>query len=168
MGRIALYDVDSKIPNLALMKLSAWHKSMGDEVEMYQSLDIAAYLHDTYGRGPRPLSFRGMQSVAPLSMLASAIRPTKGMRVIEARAPEQPLVLYSFEASPYCRMVRETLCILEIPYLLHNVAKGSDKREAFVALSGKMMVPYLVDPNTGVSMFESADISQYLYDTYAE
>jgi len=32
---IALYDVDSKIPNLALMKLSAWHKKQGDNVELY-------------------------------------------------------------------------------------------------------------------------------------
>jgi hypothetical protein len=30
---IGLYDVDSKIPNLALMKLSAWHKAEGDRVE---------------------------------------------------------------------------------------------------------------------------------------
>jgi len=36
--RIALYDVDSKIPNLALMKLSAWHKSRGDTVELYSPL----------------------------------------------------------------------------------------------------------------------------------
>jgi glutathione S-transferase len=31
-----------------------------------------------------------------------------------------------------------------------------------------MMVPYLVDPNTGVEMFESADIVRYLEETYAE
>jgi glutathione S-transferase len=30
-----------------------------------------------------------------------------------------------------------------------------------------MMVPYLVDPNTGRSMFESADIVAYLNETYA-
>ena len=30
--RVLLVDIDSKIPNLALMKLSAWHKSQGDEV----------------------------------------------------------------------------------------------------------------------------------------
>ena len=63
--------------------------------------------------------------------------------------------------------MREALCELELPYLLHNVAKGSAKRDAFVARSGKMMVPYLVDPNTGVSMFESADIVRYLHTTYA-
>lgn len=34
--RIGLLDIDGKnYPNLALMKLSAWHKSQGDEVEWY-------------------------------------------------------------------------------------------------------------------------------------
>ena len=28
--KIGLLDVDSKIPNLALMKISAWHKLRGD------------------------------------------------------------------------------------------------------------------------------------------
>lgn len=32
MSRVLLVDVDSKIPNLALMKISAWHKQNGDEV----------------------------------------------------------------------------------------------------------------------------------------
>jgi hypothetical protein len=32
MENIALIDVDSKIPNIALMKLSAWHKARGDKV----------------------------------------------------------------------------------------------------------------------------------------
>jgi glutathione S-transferase len=31
-----------------------------------------------------------------------------------------------------------------------------------------MMVPYLVDPNHDVAMFESADIVAYLGRTYAE
>jgi hypothetical protein len=30
--RVLLIDVDGKLPNLALMKLSTWHKSLGDEV----------------------------------------------------------------------------------------------------------------------------------------
>ena len=29
-----------------------------------------------------------------------------------------------------------------------------------------MMVPYLVDPNTGAAMYESADIQAYLLKTY--
>lgn len=38
MTYIGLYDIDSKIPNLALMKLSAWHKRRGDETELYMPL----------------------------------------------------------------------------------------------------------------------------------
>jgi len=33
---ILLVDVDSKMPNLALMKLSAWHKAKGDEVYLWR------------------------------------------------------------------------------------------------------------------------------------
>lgn len=37
--KVGLVDVDStKMPNLALMKLSAWHKERGDEVEWYNAL----------------------------------------------------------------------------------------------------------------------------------
>jgi hypothetical protein len=43
--KIGLYDVDSKIPNLALMKLSAHHKNIGDEVSMYLPI-----LHKTYDK----------------------------------------------------------------------------------------------------------------------
>jgi glutathione S-transferase len=81
--------------------------------------------------------------------------------------PEGPLELYSIEASPYARLVREALCELELPYVLHNLGRGSARREAFAKMSGKMMVPYLVDPNTGKAMFESADIVKYLDQTYA-
>lgn len=38
--KIGLIDVDSHsgFPNLALMKLSAWHKAQGDSVEWYEPL----------------------------------------------------------------------------------------------------------------------------------
>jgi glutathione S-transferase len=50
--------------------------------------------------------------------------------------------------------------------VLHNVGKGSPSRAAFIERAGKMQVPYLADPNTGIEMFESADINTYLDDTY--
>jgi len=36
--KVGLIDIDSKIPNLALMKLSAYHKQKGDDVELTQPL----------------------------------------------------------------------------------------------------------------------------------
>ena len=38
--RILLIDVDSKIPNLALMKLSAWHKERGDNVALLRGSQV--------------------------------------------------------------------------------------------------------------------------------
>lgn len=36
--KISLINIDSKIPNLALMRLSAYHKARGDQVELYAPL----------------------------------------------------------------------------------------------------------------------------------
>ena len=136
--------------------------------EMYESADIVRYLFETYGDGavPLPLSLPVFTMLG--AQLASLWRPTRGLRRRASRAPDRPLELYSFELSPFSRLVREALCELEIPYLLHNVAKGSPRRDEFVTRSGRMMVPYLVDPNTGTEIFESADIVAYLEATYAD
>jgi glutathione S-transferase len=134
---------------------------------MYESMDIARYLAKTYGQGSLPF----LLSLGPLTTLSSAIasawRSGHGARAKPSRAPDKPLDLWSMEGSPYCKLVREVLCELELPYVLHNVANGSAHREAFVARAGKKMVPYLADENTGKAMFESADIMAYLRATYA-
>jgi glutathione S-transferase len=95
------------------------------------------------------------------------MRLGRGSYYYRSTPPSLLLELYSYEGSPFCRIVREVLCELELAYLLHNVAHGSPKREAFVQRSGKMMVPYLIDPNHNVAMFESADIVAHLRTTYA-
>ena len=41
--KIGLFDIDSKYHNLALMKLSAYHKQKGDEVELYNPLWHSIY-----------------------------------------------------------------------------------------------------------------------------
>jgi glutathione S-transferase len=155
---------------------------------LHESADIVAYLFETYGKRPLPAAWRlGMVNEAS-SVLASAYRAGAGTRAKPSRAPEQPLELYSFESSPFARRVRETLCDLELPYLLHNVGRTraaefippairdrlgldiqveGESRRRFVARSGRMAVPYLYDPNTGRGLFESADIRRYLRETYS-
>lgn len=140
----------------------------GTGAAMYESDDIVRYLYRTYGAGPVPIALRLGPLTDASSFLATAVRPRRGRVAVPSRAPEKPLELWSFEGSPFCRLAREALCELEIPYLLHNVGKGSPRREAFVKRSGKMMVPYLADPNTGREMFESADIVRYLHETYGK
>jgi tRNA A37 methylthiotransferase MiaB len=43
--KIGLFGVDPKYHNLALMKISAWHKSFGDRTELYNAL-----MKETYDR----------------------------------------------------------------------------------------------------------------------
>lgn len=149
--------------------------------KLYESNDIARYLYAEYG----PVGRRPPRRLLPLSLFATTLRGTNGMFARPSKVPPQPLELYSFEASPYSRLVRETMCELELPYHLHNVGKGAgrptewlppDARKNYVAPTenrrklvergGKMQVPYLIDPNTGTALYESAEIQRYLRRTY--
>ena len=107
-----------------------------------------------------------IQNVSGLARTARGPSMSAGPGKIEIQGTAQIAGHKVFVTSPYCRLVRERLCELELPYLVHNVARGSDKRAAFVERSGRMMVPYLIDPNTSIEMFESADIVAYLEESY--
>lgn len=153
---------------------------------LYESADINAYLRQTYGHGKQTELPHSLKVAS--SALASASRIGAGLGAHGGSKPAaQDLELYSFESSPFSRPVRETLHCLELPYVLRNTAKAQWKdmgppqlrqalfadapvsgrnREALLARAGKVQVPYLVDPNQGVEMFESADIMAYLQATY--
>ena len=162
---------------------------------MYESLTIIEYLYIIYGQREIPIKWRfsGLQKFS--SMLASTTRFGHGLRLaplaVDRGKPERRLLLelYSFEASPYARPVRETLCELEIPYIVRSCGRNRwaewllpDLRERFEletgsdlhnrvhlqALEGRVRIPYLYDPNTGASMFESSDIVAYLQEQYAD
>ncbi len=135
-------------------------------VKLYESDAIIDHLFTRYGIGKPPFSLRTGLFGDAMSGLASVMRAGSGGRAHPSTAPAQPLALWSFEASPYSRRAREVLCELELPYVLHNVGRGSPKRDELRARAGKVQVPYLEDPNTGTQMFESRDIVRYLQTTY--
>ena len=137
-------------------------------VAMYESADIADYLFAEYGDGHTPWFLRQRFFAVSTSMLASSFRPFRGRHAVASRQPEKLLELYSYEGSPFCRIAREALCELELPHRLRNVPRRSPDRNGFVAISGRMQVPYLLDPNTDMQMFESDDIRRYLCETYAQ
>lgn len=152
---------------------------------LYESADIIAHLREQYGHGARTRSARTLAMAG--SLAASGLRRMRGLRATDSQEPVQPLELYSFEASPYSRFVRETLSELEIPYILRNTGKAlaadvgppwvrtiffpdtpveGRNRKRMMAETGRLQVPYLIDPNTGTSMYESSDINDYLQRTY--
>lgn len=155
--------------------------------EMYESADIVDYLYRTYGERPAPSRLLRPAQVLS-SSVTSALRLGAGSRARPSKAPERPLELYSFESSPYARRVRERMCELELPYLLRSMGKAKwqdvgppqiraalfpdlpvegRNRRALLERTGRVQVPYLIDPNTNTEMFESDDILAYLRATYA-
>ena len=104
------------------------------------------------------------------SSVGSLLRVRHGVKrrvSVGAGRPEQLLELYSFEACPMCRLVRERLTELDLDYIHRSCPRGdSPNRDRLRELGGKMQVPYLIDPNTGTAMYESADIIRYLDETY--
>ncbi|WP_394846003.1 glutathione S-transferase N-terminal domain-containing protein [Pendulispora brunnea] len=127
---------------------------------------IVRYLFRHYGDGQVPLPLRMGPLTDASSKFASLLRKSKAAESPPTKEPDDLLELYSYEASPYCRLVRETLMKWEVPYIVHNVARGSPKRGAFVERTGKMQLPYLVDKARGIEMFESRAIKDYIEDHF--
>lgn len=148
---------------------------------------IVTYLFRHYAdkAAPKPLQASKWNLVR--SQLATLVRQQQGVKAVASRPVSQDLTLYSFESSPYSRIVREKMCELELPYTLINLGKQqradvgpatfrlhlgpykplpNTKRSEFFARHGNVQVPYLIDPNTGFDLFESADIAAYLEKTY--
>ena len=75
------------------------------------------------------------------------------------------LTLYVKTGCGYCGMVHETGKRLGLAFVEKNIADPEVTRE-LVARGGKRQVPYLVDDEKGVEMYESRDISDYLEKNY--
>ena len=155
---------------------------------LLESARIVDYLFRTYGGQPTPWVYRPGKLQPLVGGLSSAVRGLHGLQSRASRKPEKLLELWSFESSPYSRLVRERLCELELAYVLHNIGKEQwadmgpatlrikpgpykprpgGRRERVLAQLGRVQVPYLEDPNTGVKMFESEKIMAYLEEQYA-
>jgi glutathione S-transferase len=135
-------------------------------VSLGGSANIIRYLTTNYGAHAAPARLRTSPVTLLASRLASTLRGGDTRYGEPKLRPESPLELFNYEASPYCRMVRECLDHFGLAYVSHNLARRSTKRSAFKQRYGREQFPYLYDPNTGVGMFESQTILRYLTDTY--
>jgi glutathione S-transferase len=159
---------------------------------LYESSEIVSYLIRTYAN--KPTRFKRLPRKLDLALLyvGSALMyrfgGITGLTAKPSKQPQKPLILYSFESSPFSKPVRARLCELELPYILRNTGKGAatdlgppmfrdtlfkapkettPTRTWLAENTGKVQVPYLIDENTGVAMYESQKILNYLDATYA-
>lgn len=86
------------------------------------------------------------------------------------------LELYQSEGCPHCAKVRETLSELGVSYVIHNPrlpgGAGGDVTNDLtfdeLTAGGEDQIPYLVDTDRGVTMYESDDIVEYLNEQYRD
>lgn len=113
-----------------------------------------------------------MHPPPPITALMRLARRLGLARGILARSRERPvpgalLELYGFEGCSACARVRATLTELDLDYIHRSCPIGSERnRMRLKARGGRVRVPYLVDPNTGTELYESAQIVAYLESRY--
>jgi len=143
---------------------------------MFESDDIVDYLFRLYGKrsGEGEVVPWTLRKKNPFVTVTAAIgvvlaRLGAGGSYRDSNPPsaDRPLVLWAYEGSPFCKVVRETLCSLEIPHTVVYSPRGSKNRQRLWEKTGRFQVPFLEDPNTGVELYESEAINQYLEKVYA-
>lgn len=143
---------------------------------LFESNDQIEYLLDTYGPPTGTYDRKALWpvcwepfSVATATQVAILLGMPGARKQPNARPDNEdmiPLELWGYESSPFVRPVREKLASLCLPHIMVSCSRGSANRDRMVRKTGRFQVPYLVDPNTGIEMYEGSEIVKYLDAVY--
>lgn len=156
-------------------------------IEMFESDDIIAYLFRAYGSSTgsttstvslSAISSKGAEVQIPSSLtggpfttlmtgLSLLFRFGKGSTAKDSNPPENPLIVWTAEGTPFGKLVREELNELQIRHIQISCPRGSPNRQKMYEMTGGVFqIPFLQDPNNGVALFESSAILEYLQKMY--
>ena len=71
------------------------------------------------------------------------------------------LELFILETCPYCLKVMDFLDSQNMKYRKINIS-NKDSENSLIQIGGKRQVPFLVDTERNIQMYESKDIIEYL------
>uniref|UniRef100_A0A7S0UVV8 GST N-terminal domain-containing protein n=1 Tax=Polytomella parva TaxID=51329 RepID=A0A7S0UVV8_9CHLO len=114
----------------------------------------------------------GAKLIAPDSSQYSALSPfgkqlQEWSDVETFPRPKELLEFYDLESNADCKKVRESFAILDLDAKVFPCPKeGKTWRPRVKELGGKTHLPFLVDKNTGRSIYNGDDIVKYLFETY--
>ena len=75
------------------------------------------------------------------------------------------LELFILETCPYCQKVMKFLDNQHMQYNKIDITNENNK-ETLIRMGGKRQVPFLVDKERNIQMYESDDIIEYLKTIY--
>ena len=71
------------------------------------------------------------------------------------------LELFILESCPYCHKVMDFLDNKKIKYRKIDIA-NKESEDSLIKIGGKRQVPFLIDSERNIQMYESNDIIEYL------
>jgi len=77
------------------------------------------------------------------------------------------LTLYYRPTCPFSQRVLQMADNLKVEFDLKNISEDEAAAKDLIEKGGKQQVPFLVDTEKDVSMYESYDIIDYIRDNYA-
>lgn len=143
---------------------------------MFESSDQIKYILETYGppedtfdlKALWPITFESFSITT--SVMAALMQGMPGAQRQKNARPDNekmiPLELWGYECSPFVAPVREKLCSLCLQHKFVSCARGSANRDRMIEKTGRFQVPFLVDPNTGIQLYEGPEIVKYLDQVY--
>ena len=168
--------IDSKSPSVSSNDSKfPYFYDPNTSVKLAGSRLIIDYLFTKYGPPGQPVPDILQQPTTGVnfprlaaSLGVSVIVNNAGGTYIDSNLPSnvQPITLYAYEGSPFCKVVRETLCAYEIPHTIYYTPRGSVNRQRLYDQTKRFQVPFIQDPNTGIDLFESEAIVEYIKKQY--
>jgi len=130
--------------------------------ELIGAKDIIFHLFTTYGPG---------EDAIPANMRKNSGSGATGVKMNAKARPDntkmKPITLYGWEGAKPVIPVRKCLNDLSLAHTFIPVSANSANRGALEKRTkGIFQVPFIIDPNTGIEMFESGEIVKYLTETY--
>ncbi len=77
------------------------------------------------------------------------------------------LTLYHKPSCPFCQRVFQMAENLKVEFDLKDVSEDDSALAELLEKGGKKQVPFLVDTEKNISMYESVDIIDYIRENYA-
>lgn len=139
--KIGLFDIDSKVPNLALMKISAFHKARGDEVELTTSIFAN---HDKY-YASKIFKFSRMPKLPKATLIGGTGYCVESKLPLEIESCQPEYSLY-----PHCDFSWQrfsTGCIRDCAFCVVRKKEGSIQAVDPMNLNQKGKWIYLLDNN---------------------
>lgn len=78
------------------------------------------------------------------------------------------LTLYMKPTCPFCRRVVAVVERLDLDVEMKDISENDSYREELIEKGGKQQVPYLIDTDKDVALYESDDIVAHLQKEYGE